>query len=125
MSSIEKTRNGGTWSEAKYWGTLRSALRRAFRYWKPITDCLQEARRPVSGKGNQKWEYQCNHCDEWFKRTEVEVDHIVPCGSLTCEEDVVPFLKRLTTETGFQVLCKPCHKVKTLNERTIKNGGDN
>jgi len=118
---VEKSRNGGTWSEAKYWGAIRSMLRRGFRYWKPIADTKNKARRAYSGGGRQKWEYQCKHCEEWFKGVEVEVDHITPCGSLKCAEDLAPFVERLTTESGFQLLCKPCHQIKT-NEEKIARG---
>lgn len=114
---VSKHRNGGQWSEARYWGAVRSALRRGFRFWKPITDAKNKARRAVTGKGRQKWEYQCNHCSEWFKGNEVEVDHIIPCGSLKEPKDLVPFLERLTTEDGFQVLCKSCHQIKTQEEK--------
>jgi 5-methylcytosine-specific restriction endonuclease McrA len=117
VSKVQKTRGAGTLTEAQYWGKIRSGLRRAFRFWPPITNAKNEARRPVKNKGRQKWEYQCNHCKQWFKGDEVEVDHIVPCGSLKSAEDLVPFLERLTTEDGFQVLCKPCHKVKTEEEK--------
>ena len=114
---VSKYRNGGTWSEAKYWGAVRSALRRGFRFWKPITDAKLKARRPVSGRGRQKWEYQCNHCTQWFKGDEVQVDHIIPVGTLKCEDDLVQFLRNLTTEEGYQVLCSDCHGKKTAEER--------
>ena len=121
---VPKTRNAETWTEAKYWGMLRSALRRAFRYWKPITDCKIESRRPNEGDNKrQKWEYQCNHCDDWFADKEVQVDHIIPVGSLRSSDDLKGFIERLTPEEGFQTLCKPCHKIKTdaENEARKKN----
>ena len=40
-------RNAGTWSEAKYWGTLRSGLRRLFRFWQPAQDALRGVVREV------------------------------------------------------------------------------
>jgi len=115
---VEKTRNKGTMSEAAYWGSVRSALRRHFRYWKPATHCKQEAKRPYKGPNKrQKFEYQCNHCEEWFMDKEVQIDHITPVGSLKCGDDLKEFLERLTPEDGFQVLCKPCHQIKTNSER--------
>ena len=119
---VEKNRNGGTWSEARYWGAVRSSLRRGFRFWLPITACKNKARRPKKRGGRQKWEYKCAKCKKWFKGTEVQVDHKIPVGSLKCGKDIEGFLERLTTETGFQVLCKPCHQIKTNTERENKDG---
>jgi len=117
--TVQKTRNGGTQTESAYWGSVRSGLRRAFRYWKPITAAKLEARRTYTGSNKrQKWEYQCAVCNQWFKGSDTQVDHIIPCGSLKSSEDLAGFLERLTPESGFQVLCKPCHKIKTTKERT-------
>ena len=110
----ERKFNYGTMTEAMYWSKIRSALRSAFRYWKPAQEALNRASRPNKGKSKARKEYQCNICKVWYKRTEVEIDHIIECGSLKSYNDVVPFLKRLTIEDpeGFQVLCKACHKKK-------------
>jgi len=115
---VEKTRNAGTMTEAGYWGMIRSGLRRTFRYWKPIMAAKADARRSYKGTNKrQKWEYQCAHCSNWFKATEVEVDHITEVGSLKCSEDLEGFIERLTPEEGFQVLCKACHQIKTNKAR--------
>lgn len=70
----------------------------------------------------QKFEYQCNHCKNWFKDSEVQIDHIIPVGSLLSWDDVTPFLKKLIPEdpNAFQVLCKDCHQVKTDKEREAR-----
>lgn len=121
--AVSKHRNNGTWSEAKYWGSVRSILRRGFRYWGPISECKKEARRVYIGEGKrQKWEYQCNHCSEWFPDKECQVDHIEPVGSLKSGEDLKGFLERLTPESGFQLLCKGCHKIKTNAENATRRG---
>ena len=72
-------------------------------------------RRPVkNGVRGQKWEYQCLCCKAWFKEKEMEGDHILGCGSLKSEEDLVTFITRLFAEVdGWQWLCKECHKKKT------------
>lgn len=116
---VVRTRNGGTWTESQYWSAIRSALRRKFMYWRPLKEAENKARRAVTGKGSQKWEYKCSRCNKWYKGKEVEVDHIVPCGSLRCYEDIVPFLKRLCCEDvdGYRVLCKQCHQEITNEER--------
>lgn len=118
MAKAPKTRNSETWSESQYWSAVRSMLRRGFRYWKPIMDAKKAARRSYVGMNKrQKWESQCAKCEKWFKESETQVDHIIPCGSLRGPEDLVSFLERLTTEDGFQVLCKPCHQEKTNEEK--------
>ena len=115
---VKRTRNAETWTESQYWSAVRSALRRAFRYWKPATAAKADARRLYTGSNKrQRWEYQCAHCERWFKDKEVQIDHITPVGSLKTPEDLAGFLQRLTPEDGFQVLCKECHKEKTQSER--------
>jgi len=62
--------------------------------------------------------YKCNHCKKLHKQKEINVDHITPVIPLTMS------LKELTptqlTDRIFtlplQILCKPCHKVKTKKE---------
>src|SRR5690348_16593857 len=98
-NSPPKTRNLNTWTEAKYFGTIRSCLRRVFRYYKPMYKALELASRPYKGENKlQKKEYQCNQCKQWFKRTEVEIDHKEELGELRKYEDIVPFIKKLTVE---------------------------
>lgn len=122
MPRVSKHRNAGTQSEAAYWGSVRSALRRHFRYWKPATKAKVDARRPYNGDNKrQRWEYRCEKCNEWYADKETQIDHIIPVGSLRCGEDLVGFLERLTPESGFQLMCKPCHQEKTNRERS-RNG---
>jgi len=118
-----KTHNGGTITEAAFWSMLRSMLRRGFRYWKPYSMAKLAARRPSESDNKRlKWEFQCKHCKMWFPAKEVQTDHVIPCGSLRCWDDLVPFVKRLTAEgvDSYQILCKPCHNVKTQIERKEK-----
>jgi hypothetical protein len=113
---VERTRNANNWTEAMYFQRIRSALRQAFRFWKPAMIALENAARPYRGpKKQQKKEYQCAECKKWFPRREVEIDHVVECGSLSTYEDIIEFLKRLTPESheAYKVMCKPCHKKKT------------
>ena len=111
-----KTRNSGTITESAYFSKIRSALRNGFRYWKPMQDALNNASRPSQSENKKlKKEYQCNKCKKWFKRADVQIDHIEECGSLLSYDDIVPFLKRLTVEdvNAYQILCKQHHKEKT------------
>jgi len=116
---VAKTRNAGTMSESAFWSFIRSGLRQKSRWWKPITQCKLEAKRPYKGTNKrQKFEYQCNECKNWYQEKLINVDHIVPAGSLNCANDLPAFVERLFCETdNLQVLCEACHNVKTQNER--------
>ena len=123
MARGEKTRNANTLTESAYFSKIRSTLRGGFRYWKPMQLALKKASRPSQSKNKRlKTEYKCAHCKKWYARKSVQIDHLIPCGSLKNWDDVVPFIQRMTIEDvdGFQVLCKPCHKVKTSEERKNK-----
>jgi 5-methylcytosine-specific restriction endonuclease McrA len=119
---VERTRNGGTWTEAKYWGMMRSGLRRMFRYWKPAQDALRAAKFPWPGPRGRKHGYRCAACAGKFKRDDVQVDHVVPCGRLKCLEDLPGFVARMTVEGGFQILCRKCHTKKTQLDNEARNG---
>lgn len=114
-----KTRGNNTLTEAGYWGKIRSVLRRGFRFYPPIKLCKENSRRKYTGKNKRlKWEYECAKCGKWFKEKEIQVDHIVPLGSLKCGDDLAGFIERLTCEVdGLQILCKSCHQTKTNKER--------
>jgi len=108
---VERTRNGGTWTEARYFGLIRSALRSAFQKWGPKHTAKTAAKVAYNT-------YVCAHCDGWFGSSQVEVDHIVPAGSLKTFDDLPAFVERMFCEAeGFQILCKECHQVKTNAEK--------
>ena len=122
-SIVPKTRNAGTLTESQFWGLIRSALRSKFRYWKPMQLALDKASRPNQSSNKRlKKEYQCAKCKKWFKRDDVQIDHVIPCGSLKNYDDIQGFIERLTIEDpkGFQILCKEDHKEKTNSERKKK-----
>lgn len=108
---VQKTRADGTWTEASFWGFIRSGLRSMSRRWPPRRNALTAARRHYRGENKrQKWEFLCSACEGWFKATEVQVDHIEPVGSLLSWDDVAGFAKRLFVEKeGLRVLCQKCH----------------
>lgn len=109
---VERTRNLGTQTEAAYWGGIRSALRSHFRFWKPMREAK---RRAWVGRGL----YKCAACGGTFPSKDVQIDHIIPCGSLKCLDDLAGFVERMTPEdpAAFAILCKSCHQKKTNEER--------
>ncbi len=119
-----KTRNSGTMTESAFWGFIRSGLRQKSRWWKPISECKQNARRVYKGcNKRQKFEYQCNHCKDWFPEKKINVDHICPAGSLNSAQNLPDFIERLFCEVdNLQVLCEKCHNKKTADEKSVKKG---
>ena len=119
---VVKTRNAGTMTESAFWGMIRSALRQKSRWWKPITQCKMKARRPYKGPNKrQKFEYQCNVCTKWFPEKKINIDHIVPAGTLKCAADLPGFVERLFCEIdNLQTICTDCHNVKTQKEKNGK-----
>ena len=126
---VIKTRNAGTMSESAFWAFIRSALRQKSRWWNPITQCKQNAKRTYKGTNKrQKFEYQCNKCKKWFPDKQINVDHILPAGELNKADDLPGFVERLFVEqSGLQVLCVNCHDIKTKQEKEqlkIKRNGN-
>lgn len=106
------------WTQARFWGFLRSALRRASDRFPPKQQAKLLYRRPFIGEGRQKWEYQCVECREWFPEKAIQIDHILPVGQLRDWDNLPIFCKKLFCGVeGYQVMCKPCHQIKTNKER--------
>jgi len=119
---VPRPRAAGTMTEAQYWGKVRSALRKAFAYWKPAQLAMKAAEcgtRTNHKTGKEKKVYRCAICGDSDYREEMQLDHVERCGSLKCSGDVITFLDRLTCEDSskFQVVHKECHQLKTNKER--------
>jgi 5-methylcytosine-specific restriction endonuclease McrA len=66
--------------------------------------------------------YQCNICKGAFKHKETVIDHIEPVvdpekGFLGWDE-YIP--RMFPDESGFQTLCRECHKLKTKEEGVLR-----
>ncbi len=114
-------RCNGEWTESKYKTYIVGILRRyAWTRYPLKAMALAAATRPYKGPNKkQRIERQCAKCKNWFPNKEVQVDHIVPCGSFTLDENTGPYIERMLCDwlKDVQVLCKPCHKIKTQKER--------
>jgi len=61
--------------------------------------------------------YECAECKVSWRQNEIQVDHIVPAGSLKSFADMGPFTERLFCGAdGLQLMCKSCHSQKTKEE---------
>jgi hypothetical protein len=110
---VPRTRAGNTWTEARYWQFIRSALRQAYSRYPVKFQVKKDAERTVQGC-RHKYEYKCAECSGWFTNKEIQVDHIEPAGKLSSYKDLAGFVKRLFCEAdGMQVLCLECHQSKT------------
>lgn len=118
-SRVKKTRNANTMTESAFWSFIRSALRQKSRWWKPASIVKNKAKRPYFGPNKrQKVEFQCNQCKLWFSDKQINIDHIIPAGTLRCPQDLPGFIERLfCEEDGLQVLCNGCHDKKTKSEK--------
>lgn len=114
---VPRTHAGGTWTKSQYFNFIRGALRKAATRYPVKHQVLDDAKVFVEGQ-RHRFEYPCAECGGMFKRVDVEVDHIKPAGSLKEYEDLPEFTRTLFCEAdNMQVLCKPCHHVKTQAER--------
>jgi len=118
----DKKRNGGEWTDARFRSFVTSALRAASRRWPPKYKALKEAfvgKKTNKKTGKLAMHYKCAKCKKLFVAADVQVDHILPVVS-TSEGFVGwdSFIDRIFCEIeNLQVLCKPCHKVKTEEEK--------
>lgn len=114
--------NHPDWTTSRFFSFVRSALRQAWNRYPPKYQVLAAAERPYVGPDKrQKKEFLCAICNEWHKRSNVEVDHMIPAGSLTDYSHLPGFVERLFTSVDkLRVLCKECHKVVTAEEKARK-----
>jgi len=114
-----KCRAGGTWTESRYFSFIRSALRQAWSRYPVKHQFLKSKQRPYTGSDKRtKFEYECEACKKIFKGKDVQVDHIIPAGSLLKYSDLPQFVENLFCEaSNLQLLCKTCHSKKTAEER--------
>lgn len=94
---------------------LKNKLRRASYMWPPRKEAIVNARV-------ERGKYKCNSCENIFGPKEIQLDHINPV--INEEEGFVDwntYIERLFCSTElFQVLCKPCHEMKTFFENEIR-----
>jgi hypothetical protein len=83
---------------------------------------LEEAKtekKTNSASGRIAQHYRCKICTGEYPATQVEVDHMVPVvdatlGFTTWDSYIE---NMFCDKENLQVVCKPCHKIKTKGER--------
>ena len=79
----------------KFLTSLRSAMRRKSMHSPMLRWAKLAVRRDYEGPERHKFEYPCTICKQWFPDKETEIDHIIPCGSLTELKDIPEFSRKL------------------------------
>ena len=78
--------------------------------------CFEAARFKIDGL--DKW--KCEHCKQFFAKSEVDCDHKKPVGKSApqSDEELFECLKRMNCSfMDLQILCKhTCHRLKTKGE---------
>jgi 5-methylcytosine-specific restriction endonuclease McrA len=122
--------NGGKWTEAKFHSFVKSALRAASRKWPPKFETINDAyvgTQINASSGRLAKHFRCAACAGLFTSTNIQVDHIHaiidPKIGFTNWDDVVSAM--FCEKENLQVLCKPCHKIKTAEERKLKKESKN
>jgi len=111
------------WTQARYFGFIRSNVRKFHSKWPPFREAKMKGRRdkPEKALGRHKFEHQCSMCNGWFPEKLIQMDHVVPCGSIKCHADIGPFVERMLAPVeGYRKLCNSCHQTVTNEERNDK-----
>ena len=111
------------WTEKFILSRIRATLRRLSMQMPAIRECKLRARRAYTAGLNprQKFELQCALCHEWFQEKQIQVDHMVPAGSMQSFDDVGPFARRLLfpPPESLRCLCLSCHNRVTQEQRRV------
>ena len=113
------------WTDGRVKSFITSVLRAGARRWPDKFQSLADAcvGQKINWKtGRVAKHYKCNICLNEFTSKDVEVDHISPVvDPATGFIDWNTFIDRLyCSKANLQVICKPCHKIKTKEERVKK-----
>jgi 5-methylcytosine-specific restriction endonuclease McrA len=119
-----KTRASESMTEAQFISFVKGHLRKASRWWKPISETVKEARV-------ERGYYLCNSCKQRVpastviegKRVKnVFCDHVNPVvDPITGFSGWDNFVNNLFCERdNLQLLCKNCHDEKSKLERQLK-----
>lgn len=110
------------WTDGRKKAFITSVLRSGSRRWPPKYETLNEAKtekKVNENTGRLAQHFKCAKCKKDFPQKMVEVDHIKPVVSpakgFTTWDDFIEAL--YCDKSNLQLLCKPCHLVKTKKEK--------
>lgn len=113
-----KPRNAWTMTESAFRWMIRSCLRMKSRWWLPLSRYKKSRQlKYIWENKRRKRSYKCEQCWWIFDDKQVEINHIIPAGSLTCWADLEWFVERLFCESWFELICKNCHKNITAEQK--------
>lgn len=81
------------------------------------------AERVTLPNGRKKTMIRCCHCEQLFRREEIEAHHVDPVGRLlsTSKQDIIDFGNRMfVAKRGFQALCIACHRKTTRLQKELQ-----
>lgn len=107
-------------TEKHFLAYLRGAYRSIWsRYPAKLAWKKAQGVTPPDGyKGRAKKLAQCKQCNNWFSISSMEVDHIKEAGSFSSIDESFEWFKRIIdVNDNWQLLCKPCHKIKSHASR--------
>lgn len=123
-SSTIKTRNGGEWSDAKFFSFVKSGLRTTSVRWPPRYKTLAAAyvgQKINVESGRMAKHYKCAKCEGEFTQKNIEINHKIPVILTSGFDSWSGVIERMFCEAeGLEALCKPCHKVITKYENTLR-----
>lgn len=121
MATKRKTK-AKEWTAARHHAFIVSVLRAGTRRWPPKYETLNAAKTEKKKNvktGRLAQHYLCAMCEADYPATMVQVDHIQPVVDRSQGFiDWDTYIARLFCEKdNFQILCKPCHVIKTKEEK--------
>lgn len=119
---------GSPWkTRSAYMSYIRGGIRRGLWNRHPAKlHFLNKNRRKIENPNlknakrfPQVWGADCNICKNTFTLKEIEVDHLKGNHSLQNFKDISSFIEAIVTVTpdDLQLVCKECHKTKSLAEK--------
>ncbi len=120
----DKPYNNNTWTQARFNSFIKGALRQISFRWPPKHQVKKEAWRArgiylCAGYKRRKHKVSLSVNEKGKRKNNVFVDHITPIVDPAIGfVDWNQTIKRMFCEAdGLQVLCGPCHSLKTKDER--------